>query len=336
MAFIAVAAVVGIHFIQKNIFNLTQKSTPYQIKTFNHQRALQSHASNLLKVAASDSIEEFKKNSDKSAESLGEEIKAADDLTTLGSSRNYEHDQFAEITKSIESTTNKSLLSQRDTLASVSIMKKSLADASGKLQSLDSSIRKLQHGATGKMVTDIYSNARDNEQTTLLADVIDGLKDLNNFCAQLLHSADKDTTETLYANISVPLNKIQTAKRIAWTDERANEDFGKRINDVADKTTEAKDLYLAFLSTHDANNRGKATKAVKDAQTEISYMLAMVKAEADKSIYSQINSSEGMSASVLDFSSINTILILSSETIFSSAVISSLINYSISVRNLPD
>ena len=335
MAFIASAAVIGIRFIQKNIFTLTQKSTPYQVKTFNHQRALQSHAANLLKVAASDSLDEFKNNSARSTESLAEEIKAAEDLTKLGSSRNYDHGQFTEITKAIEGITNKRLLLQRDTVASVATMKQNLANASGKLQSLDASIRKLQHGATDKMVTNIYSNARDNEKSTLLSTVIDSLKDLNSFCSQLLQVNDKDTVESKYANTATPLYNLQVAKRIVWSEEGTAEEIVKNIHEITDRLSEAKEQYINYLGSRDSN-RAKATQAVQNAQSAISNMLDTLKKEADKANYSQITSSEVMSNSVVDFSTTNGILMLSSETIFSSSVIDSLVNYSLSVKNLTD
>jgi methyl-accepting chemotaxis protein len=337
MAFIASAAVIGIRFIQKSIFTLTQKSTPYQVKTFNHQRALQSHAANLLKVAASDSLEEFKNNSARSTESLAEEIKAADDLTKLGSSRNYDHERFTEITKAIEGITNKRLLLQRDTVASVATMKQNLANASGKLQSLDASIRKLQRGATDKMVTNIYSNARDNEKSTLLSNVNDSLKDLNSLCSQLLQVNDKDTVESIYANTATPLYNLQFAKRVVWLEEGTAERIVKNIYEITEKLSAAKEQYLTYLgSSRDSTSRAQAAQAVEEAQGAISAMLDTVKKEADKSNYSQITSSEVMSTSVVDFSTTNSILMLSSETIFSSSVIDSLVNYCLSVKSLAD
>src|SRR5208337_1829420 len=83
MILIGATAVIGIRFIQGKVFEVTQKSTPYQIRVFNLQRALQSHSSNLLKAAASDSIEEFKKTSSIANESLAEEMQAADDVAKL-------------------------------------------------------------------------------------------------------------------------------------------------------------------------------------------------------------------------------------------------------------
>jgi methyl-accepting chemotaxis protein len=336
MSVIGVAAVIGIKFIEKNIFYLTQKSTPYQIKTFNHQRALQAHASNLLKVAASDSIDEFKKNSAKSVESLAEEIKAAEELIKLGSSTDYEHAVFTENTKLIQDITGKRLQLQRETLAAVATMKNNLADASKRLQGLDASIRKLQHGATDKMVTNIYTSAKDTNQAAIIADLLDALKDLKIYSIQVMNTTDKEAVGNMYANLTIPLNRMQGVRRITWTDNRADEDFAKRLDTMTDKISDAKDQYLTYLETHDAAARTKAVQTTKEAEKEIVFMLASAKKEAEKSVDSQDKSAEGMSTSVAAFSETNKILIQASEIIFSSSVVDSQINYSLSVKSLPD
>ncbi len=334
MAAIAAAAVVGIRLIEFNIFKLTQKSTPYQIKTFNHQRTLQTHAANLMKLAVSDAVADFKTNSAKSTESLEEEIKAAEELTNLGSTREYEHDKFTRVTKSIEAMTLKRLSLQQETLAAVSAMKGNLSNSSGKLQGLDASIRKLQHGATEEMVTNIYNNTDGNEQVSFIAEVTDALNNVGSYCTLVLNGADRETVE--HADLSVPLNKLQWLRRIHWTEKRSREDFGKRLDNLIDKLADSKDQYLKFLSSKDAAMHTTALQSTKEAEKEISYLLDCTKAEATKSTAVQISRSDHMSSSAGSFSATNAILILSSGTILSSAAIESLINYSLSVKNLAE
>ena len=336
MAVIGAAAVIGIKFIEKNIFFLTQKSTPYQIKTFNHQRALQAHASNLLKVAASDSTDEYKRNAARSVESLAEEIHAAEELIKLGSTSDYEHSVFTENTKLIQDITDKRLLLQRDTLAAVAAMKNNLADAARRLHGLDASIRKLQQGATDKMVSNIYNTATGNEQGSVIANVIGTLKDLRIYSIQILNAEDRKAVDDIIANLESPLSKLLDIRRINWSDNRNNEDFVKRVDIITDKISEAKEQYQKFLTSHDASARAKAVQAANEVDKEIDFILSCAKKEAEQSAINQEKSSAVMSSSVTAFSDTNTILIQSSMIIFSSAVIDSQINYSLSVRNLSD
>ena len=337
MAVIGTAAIIGIQFIQKNILVLTQKSTPYQIKTFNHQRALQAHASNLLKVAASDFVDEFRQNSAKSNESLAEEIQAAEELIKLGSTSDYDHDVFTAHTKSIQGITEKRLVLQRDTVAAVAAMRISLADASGKLQGLDASIRKLQKGAADKMHANIAINAYGSYQTFYITAARDGLKDMSIYTSRVLNVTDKGAVESMYDKCAASLTGlVSNIKMIKWSENRADEDLGKRVFDMGDRLAEAKDQYLKFLDSADAAARVKAVQSIKAAESEIAYLQNCATAEAEKFVTTQENSATAMMSSVSASSETNGVLVLSSEILFSSAVIDSQINYSLSIKNMSD
>lgn len=337
MAVIGAAAIIGIKFIQKNIFVLTQKSTPYQIKTFNHQRALQAHASNLLKVAASDSIEEFKQNVAKSTESLAEEIKAAEELTKLGSTSDFENAVFTANTKSIQDITDKRLILQRDTLAVVSAMRSSLVDASKKLQGLDASIRKLQQNSAGKMVSNIDNSSAVNQQTSYLSAIRDGMKDLQLFTNRVLVVTDKRSVANLKGSIeSTTANVISAARSSKWSDKKTGDEVMQRVKDLGDKLSGAATQRLKFINEDDDSYSAKAEKIAKDVEYEISYLLPTILKEIDKANESLTASSGAMSSSVSAFSDTNTILIQSSEIILASAFIDSQINYSLSIKNQAD
>lgn len=337
MAVIGAAAIIGIKFIQKNIFVLTQKSTPYQIKTFNHQRALQAHASNLLKVAASDSLEEFKQNTAKSVESLAEEIKAAEELVKLGSTSDFENSSFTSNTKSIQDITDKRLVLQRDTLAAVTAMRNSLVDASRKLQALDASIRKLQQNSAGKMVSNIDSSSVVSQQTNYLSTIRDGMKDLQLFTNRVLVVNDKRSAANLKGSIeSTTANVLAAARSSKWSDKKTADEVIQRVKDLGDKLSGAATQRLKFINDDDESYSAKAEKIAKDVEYEISYVLPTILNELDKANESLKVSSGAMSSSVSAFSDTNTILIQSSEIILSSAFIDSQINYSLSVKNLTD
>jgi methyl-accepting chemotaxis protein len=337
MAVIGASAIVGIKFIQKNIFLLTQKSTPYQIKTLNHQRALQAHASNLLKLAGSESVEEYGRNSTQSNESLSEEIKSAEELVKLGSTSDYEADAISENTRSIRDMTQKRLQLQHETQTVVQGMRGNLSDAAKRLQGLDTSIRRLQQGAAGKMVSNIDLTSSENKQATTLAALRDGLKDVNLYVSRVMTTADKDAVEDMYDNLAGTLNNMQVYVRtIKWSDRPTGEDFAKKLDEMSAKLSESKDEYVKFLALRDASARAKAVQATRDAETVIAAMQTTARMETSKSKTGLDASSQEMSTSINAFSETNTVLILSSEILFSSAVIDSQVNYSLAVKGVGD
>lgn len=341
MAVIGAAAIIGIKFIQKNIFVLTQKSTPYQIKTFNHQRALQAHASNLLKVAASDSIDEFKKNAAKSSESLSDEIKAAEELIKLGSTTDFENNAFTAITKSIQDITDKRLVLQSETLTAITAMRKSLVDASNKLKGLDASISKLQQNSAGKMVSSIGVSSNANIQANHLLAIRDGLKDLQIFTTRIIVVNDKRSAAGIKSSIeSTTNNMISSARSAKWSDSDKwsgkDNEIVQKVKTLGEKLSSAASMRLKFINEDEESYSVKAAAIAKDVEYDISYLLPTILREIEKANESLKISSGAMGSSVSSFSDTNAILFHSSEIILASAFVDSQINYSLSVKNLSD
>lgn len=80
----------GMKFVQNKLNVLTEKSTPYQLKTIALQRSLQEHISNLLKATAATTEAEIKQMRTESGNSLEEVRKMSAELSALkgGSEKN--------------------------------------------------------------------------------------------------------------------------------------------------------------------------------------------------------------------------------------------------------
>jgi methyl-accepting chemotaxis protein len=232
MVAIGATAVVGISLIQSKVSDLTQKSTPYQIKVFNLQRALQAHAANLLKVSASDSIEEYKQAAAMAKDSLEEELKAADDVSKL-SGKDGSSKEITDITKPILEITEKRLALQQTTTAAIADMRKHLGEASKRLNALDSTVRKLQQGATGTMVSSIDKTVSSNQQATNLIIIRDGFKDLMIDVTQLPALDDRRLVAEIKSKTEVTsANVLQAIKGSKWSGT-IGEELEKKVKDTA-------------------------------------------------------------------------------------------------------
>lgn len=83
MLVVIAAAITGTRLIKSNIHELTQKTTPYQLKALNLQRTLQAHSTNLLGVSTSSSMAEIDRLSSNIPESLNQVKKAYKDMAEL-------------------------------------------------------------------------------------------------------------------------------------------------------------------------------------------------------------------------------------------------------------
>ncbi len=335
MVAIGATAVIGISLIQSKVSELTQKSTPYQIKVFNLQRALQAHAANLLKVSASDTIEEFKQTSVTVKDSLDEELKAADDVSKL-SGKDSSSKEISDITKPIIEITEKRLALQQATLTAIGDMRKHLGEASKRLNALDSTVRKLQQGATGTMVSSIDKTVSSNQQATNLIIIRDGFKDLMINVTQLSGLDDRRLVADIKSNTEVTsTNVLQAIKGSKWSG-KTGEELEKKVKDTTTRIIEAVNLRLKYLKEEDDTLKTKSDKLAKDAEYELSYMLPAVTKGFESSNESLKVSTREMTNSVNSFTDTNNVLIASSALISLNAYIESTINYSLSVKSPAD
>lgn len=337
LAVVGGSSVFGISYIQKEIFTLTQKSTPYQIKAFNHQRTLQALAANLMKVSSSDSEDEFRQNSAKAGEALSEENKASEELSKLGDTSDSSAKTISDITGAIIDTTEKRLKLQGETQAAVIKMRGRLGEASKKLNELDTSIRNLQQNSAGNMVSSIDNSSASNQQYAYLTTISDSFKDLLIYISKIPATNDKRSMAGLKNNIETGTNTIiQTVKLIKWADRKTGDEIEQRVRDMNLKLSGAVSTRLKFINEEDESYKNKSDKITKDVEYEISYILPSVAKELGKANGLLKTSSGEMSKSVKSFSDTNNVLIQTSALISLSAFIDSQINYSLSVRNTTD
>lgn len=335
MIAIGATAVLGIRFIQGKIFEVTQKSTPYQIRVFNLQRALQSHSSNLLKVAASGSMDEFKKNSASTSESLTEEIQASDDVSKL-SGESSSNNEISDVTKSIMQITEKRLALEQSTNTSMEALRGRLVQASQRLSSLDDNIRKLQQGSTATMVSSIDRTTAANQQANNFIIMRDGFKDLMIGLAQLPTTDDRRSVAAIKSGAeTTSANIIKAIKSTKWAD-KTGEELEKKFRQTSSKIVEAANLKLKYLNDEDASQKDKSDKLGKDAEYELSYILPLVIRGFDTANETLKTSSHEMTKSIDTFSDSNAILMTASNLISLSGFIESNINYSLTVRSAAD
>ncbi len=158
-ASIVVAGVVGMGRIKEKVGYLTERSTPYQTRTIEAQRAIQGAVASLTKVGASRDMAEYGIAKGEAEKAL-QEVKAAfDTLKKLSSSTDTRRLQrngrlAAEIFKTTEGklkAVDAAIQADKDASKTLKDVSKTLKDVSktfkevsGELANLDAKIRALQ------------------------------------------------------------------------------------------------------------------------------------------------------------------------------------------------
>ncbi|CAG0975730.1 Methyl-accepting chemotaxis protein McpQ [Geobacteraceae bacterium] len=154
IAVIAGASLVGMRFVQGKLSLLTERSTPFQLKTIELQRSVQEHTANLLKVASSVTMAELTAGRGDAEKSLAEVGQSSAALVALKGGESGSGDSVAEltaITGEMVKTTESRIRAEAGAKEAGVQMKAKLQGISQKLRSLDASVRKVQKGSMAQL-----------------------------------------------------------------------------------------------------------------------------------------------------------------------------------------
>jgi methyl-accepting chemotaxis protein len=179
IATIAAVGYLGMQFVQGKLSRLVEKSTPYQLKTIELQRALQEQTANLLKLSAATSPGDFS-TAKAEAEKTLEEVRRIDsELAALKADGSHASGvaELESLTSELARTTGERLAAEEGARKAGAEMSARMADISTKLGYLARQSRSVQRTGSTRLV-----GAKDSAKTAT--------KRLRN--VQMLNDALKD------------------------------------------------------------------------------------------------------------------------------------------------
>jgi methyl-accepting chemotaxis protein len=141
---VALTGYLGMSFIKSKLSYLTGKSTPFQLRTVELQRAIQATTSDFIKIAASDSRQEFaafKAEAEKSLQVLKE---AQQSLEAMTSDQLTVFSDLESIFNELAAVTNNRLLAAEEAATAKKLAGERLAETAQRLKELDRNIKVLQ------------------------------------------------------------------------------------------------------------------------------------------------------------------------------------------------
>lgn len=195
---IAGFSLVGMKFVQKNLAALTEKSTPYQLKTIEFQRSLQAHTSNLLKVASAEHRDDFSTATNEADTSIAETRKVFKELSEFKSDvmNDNEIDELSEITGDMINISGKRIQATEDAKISYQQMETALSNIYSKLDQMDKSVKKLQNGSMEQLSSSNDSVKKITKEMKNVQLVVYSLKDLKQAISDIV-AADTITELTI-------------------------------------------------------------------------------------------------------------------------------------------
>lgn len=262
---IVITSVFGLTFIKNKLSYLTQKSTPYQIRTVEFQKEMQGAITDLVKLNSARSAEEYKlfkteadkslvtvKNAQQSLEEMSNnKMGAAEELTLTA------EELFTAALARI--TTDKAALDANTKIA------QRMKESSTRLKDLDKRIRILQTGRSNSFATAMKDTGSYSNRLRSVEELRNLVKDLQMIFITV-QNAQKSTA------VLIAKGKINSALgRIANNEyHNSNETIAKDAKVVSDKLAEYIKLQSAALAAKDDEaSKSKAVEAGKELSEKL-------------------------------------------------------------------
>ena len=237
---LATVSIVGIRFVQGKLALLTERSTPYQLKTIELQRALQEHTANLLKVAVASTPADLAAGKGDTDASIAEVVRLTADLHLLTNAKaGTEHDAaaLAGITREMLSTTAARLQAQDAVRAANTTLSARLQEIDGRLRDLGRAMTALQKESVRQLSTASGKTSEITEKLMSLTLARDAVKDMSFTVIEIQKAETRKALLIARSKLETATSEFAKNRLVAGNDPL--------IREVADAVAEAKKLVTA-------------------------------------------------------------------------------------------
>lgn len=272
---VALTSIIGMGFVKGKLFYLTERSTPFQMRTVEFQRAIQGATADLIKVSASRSMEEYKTYRTEAEKSLSEVKNTQDALESLSGGTKIEiYSELSRIAKEVFEITEGRLHAEEQASTANKAIAQKLKDASNKLKELDEKIRSLQLNRSASFVTSLEDTKGISSKLRDIEALKTTLKDLQVAIFEIQHSKDKKTLIIARGKVNSAINKALQNKYLKESKNlMADVKFlGERIEEIVKLQTS-----LLGQANSDIKNRFEALN--RDVNEKLSSVMLMIEQE---------------------------------------------------------
>lgn len=222
----------GMKFVQGKLHVLTEKSTPYQLKTIALQRSLQEHISNLLKITVAANETELGQIREEAMRSLEEVRKVSEEVAALkgGGGGGEKLQELEKITADMISTVGERVKADAAGKAADVAMEQKLARIDTQLQKISAGMKGNQKKTVGELSSTNDSVKRASTKNSLTQAVVSALTDMKNAVLEVAAADQKPALDSAVAQVNAA---TQSATKNLFMRTEKNTPLGKEITAVS-------------------------------------------------------------------------------------------------------
>ncbi len=272
---VAATSIISTGFVKNKLSYLTERSTPYQIKTVELQRTMQGATSDMIKLSASRNIDEYKTNRARAEQSLSDVENMQKALEALSGSAKIETSyEMKQIATELFRTIEEKLKAEDDAFAANKTIMQKLNDTANKLKALDSKVKNLQLNRSGTFMTALENTKSISAKLKNIQLIMTPLKDMQLIVSEIRHTQDRKT-------VIIAQGKFNTAKSNAYLNEYLKE--SKTLYDdvtfIEENIDELAKLKLSLLKQTDSDAQNRFDELSRSLSEKLSSVLLAVEQE---------------------------------------------------------
>ena len=256
----AVSAIgfMGMNFVKSKLNELTERSTPYQTRTLELQRAIQSVSTGLMKVSVSTNLKELEENMKEVLASLEEVKNSQERLSKLIGERMGLYEELKEMAENINNITKERLKSEEEVEKANQLIVQRLKEVSNRLSEVDSKIKSLQMSrfaliASSTFDPKVFYHLKNLESLKVsLQEVAFAFKDI-------MQVKDKRSFLLLRAKLNSNLNRALQNEYL-----KKNKNIGNDFKVLAERLDEFFKVFLSYLEKPDGANTNNLSMLHKE------------------------------------------------------------------------
>ena len=303
---VATTSVIGMRFIKNKLYYLTERSTPFQMKTVEFQRAIQGVTADIIKVSASNNFEKYKSNRAEAEKSLSEVNKIQGELESLyGGKRIETYDELNKIAQELFEITDVRLTSEEHITESNKSISQKLKDSSRILKQLDEKIKGFQLNRSATVLsiqTNINMISKRLKNVELLRPV---LKDIQMAIYEIQKAPDKKTLTSVNEKLSSIITKTLQNEFIKESKDLTNE-----IKASGEKMEELIKLQTSVIEQARDDTKDKNDEITKEVDKRLLSVFAAIDREtaslSEKNNTENNRESEAFTQSNIAFNALST------------------------------
>lgn len=207
---VTATSIIGLGFVKSKLFYLTERSTPFQMRTVEFQRAIQGVTAELVKVSASRTPEEFAGYRQGAEKALTEVKTAQAALEELSGGAMLEtHNEIKKLADELFVITSDRIKAEGETRAADALITQKTGEAANRLRDLDSRIQSLQLMRQGAFVTSLEDVGTISARLRNIEHLKAILKDMQLAVFELRRAPDKKGVIIARGKLNSLVSKVQ-------------------------------------------------------------------------------------------------------------------------------